>query len=218
MDELNNKVFLVKIPKEVFEYLDNCSENKVGNLEIFLNKKRKNKPEYNLKFNKSSGPKNFSLTFNETQDFFYFTDQERKEDIKINNIDNFGKLIIKDENESTQLIENIFNREINKTREIKVKQISDKEKKYIHSKEIQLTDKKYVDKDRKEKRVRRAKEEVEVEIRDLITNNKYLNVKDIADNLNIPENQVKEILDEICILMIDEKRKRFYKLKDEYDL
>ena len=52
MEELKNKVFLVKVPKEVFDYLNESSDSKVGNLEIFLNKKRKNKPEFNLKFNK----------------------------------------------------------------------------------------------------------------------------------------------------------------------
>ena len=209
MDELKNKVFLVKLPKEIFDYLNNSSESKVGNLEVFLNKKRKNQAEYNLKFNKSSGPKNFSLFFNKTSDFFYFNDQERKEDIRINNIDNFGKLIIKDENESTQLIENIFNRELNKTREIK---ISDKK---VNHQEIQLSDRRFADKDKKEKRVQKPREKVEPVIRNMIAEQPYLNVKEIADSLDIPESQVKTILNEICDLMIDVKKKKFYKLKDD---
>ena len=209
MDELKNKVFLVKLPKEIFDYLNNSSESKVGNLEVFLNKKRKNQAEYNLKFNKSSGPKNFSLFFNKTSDFFYFNDQERKEDIRINNIDNFGKLIIKDENESTQLIENIFNRELNKTREIK---ISDKK---VNHQEIQLSDRRFADKDKKEKRVQKHREKVEPVIRNMIANQPYLNVKEIADALDIPESQVKTILNEICDLMIKKKKKKFYKLKDD---
>ena len=209
MEELKNKVFLVKLPKEVFDYLNNSSESKVGNLEVFLNKKRKNQGEYNLKFNKSSGPKNFSLFFNKTNDFFYFNDQEKKEDIRINNIDNFGKLIIKDEDESNQLIENIFNRELNKTKEIKIS-----DKKMSHQ-EIQLTDKRYADKDKKEKRVQKPREKVEPEIRKMITNEPYLTIKEIADILDIPESQVKTILNEICDLMIDVKKKKFYKLKDD---
>ena len=199
----------MKLPKEIFDYLNNSSESKVGNLEVFLNKKRKNQAEYNLKFNKSSGPKNFSLIFNKTSDFFYFNDQERKEDIRINNIDNFGKLIIKDENESTQLIENIFNRELNKTREIK---ISDKK---VNHQEIQLSDRRFADKDKKEKRVQKPREKVEPVIRNMIANQPYLNVKEIADALDIPESQVKTILNEICDLMIDVKKKKFYKLKDD---
>ena len=209
MDELKNKVFLVKLPMEVFDYLNNSSETKVGNLEVFLNKKRKNQAEYNLKFNKSSGPNNFSLFFNKTNDFFYFNDQEKKEDIRLNNIDNFGKLIIKDENESNQLLKNISNIELNKTKEIK---ISDKK---ITHQEIQLTDRRYADKDKKEKRVQKPREKVEPEIRKMITKEPYLTVKEIADILDIPESQVKTILNEICDLMIDVKKKKFYKLKDD---
>ena len=209
MEELKNKVFLVKLPMEVFDYLNNSSESKVGNLEVFLNKKRKNQAEYNLKFNKSSVPKNFSLFFNKTNDFFYFNDQEKKEDIRLNNIDNFGKLIIKDENESNQLLKNISNIELNKTKEIK---ISDKK---ITHQEIQLTDRRYADKDKKEKRVQKPREKVEPEIRKMITKEPYLTVKEIADILDIPESQVKTILNEICDLMIDVKKKKFYKLKDD---
>ena len=89
-------------------------------------------------------PNNFSLNFNKTYDYFYFYVQEKKEDIKINNIDNFGKLIIKEENERNKLVENIFKRESNKSKDIAVKQIKDRENKYSHSKEIELTDIKYV--------------------------------------------------------------------------
>ena len=209
MEELKNKVFLVKLPMEVFDYLNNSSESKVGNLEVFLNKKRKNQAEYNLKFNKSSVPKNFSLFFNKTNDFFYFNDQEKKEDIRLNNIDNFGKLIIKDENESNQLLKNISNIELNKTKEIKIS-----DKKTTHQ-EIQLTDRRYADKDKKEKRVQKPREKVEPEIRKMITKEPYLTVKEIADILDIPESQVKTILNEICDLMIDVKKKKFYKLKDD---
>ena len=49
----------------------------------------------------------------------------------------------------------------------------------------------------------------------MIANQPYLNVKEIADALDIPESQVKTILNEICDLMIDVKKKKFYKLKDD---
>ena len=105
MEELKNKVFLVKVPKEIYDYLNESKDSKVRNLEVFLIK-RKNKPEYKLKFNKTTGLKNFSLFLNKTSDYFYFIDQEKKEDVKIVNIDNFGRLIVNDENEKL-LIENI---------------------------------------------------------------------------------------------------------------
>ena len=218
MEELKNKVFLVKILKEVSDYLKESSDSKVGNLEIFLNKKRKDKPEFNLKFNKKNGPKNFSLNFNKTNDYFYFYDQEKKEDMKIYNIDNFGKLIIKDENESNKLIENIFRRESNKSKDIAVKQVKDIENKYTPSKEIQLTDKKYANKDKKEKRVRKEQNEVDNYIIDIVSKNKYITAKEIADDLDIPENQAKDTLNRLCEIYSDNStRKKFWKLKnDEY--
>ena len=214
MEEFKNKVFLVKVPTEVLDYLNNSEESKVGNLEIFLNKKRKLKPEYTIKFNKTSGPSKFSFLFNKTNDYFYFTELDKKQDMKITNIDNFGRLIINDENESNKLIENIFNRETNKSKEIQVKEVKDKEKKYKRGEEIQLTDKKYMDKDKKEKRVRMNENELEKYIRTNIPKNKYLTPKEIADKLDIPENQVKELMNKICEIMTDGKKK-FYQLKDD---
>ena len=215
MEELKNKVLLVKVPQEVFDYLNNSTESKVGNLEVLLNKKRKNKPEYTINFNKSDGPKRFSLLFNKSNDFFYFTEKDKKEDMKVSNIDNFGKLILKDENESNKLIENINYRETNKTKEIQVKEVKDKEKKYKLREEILLSDKNN-DKDKKEKGVRMNEKELENIIRKTIPNNKYVTPKEIADELDIPENQVKEMMNKICVLMLEGKKK-FYRLKDEDD-
>ena len=219
MIELKNKVFLVKIPKEVFDFLkesEESSDKKVGNLEVFLNKKRKNNPEFNLKFNKKMCPNNFSLNFNKTYDYFYFYDQEKKEDIKINNIDNFGKLIIKDENERNKLVENIFKRESNKSKDIAVKQIKERENKYSHSKEIQLTYIKYVNQNKKEKRVRKNQLEVDNFITYIVPKKPEITAREIADELNIPENQAKETLNRLCDYYIDNNtRRRFYHLKNE---
>ena len=214
MEEIKNKVFLVKVPTEVLDYLNKSEDSKVGNLEILLNKKRKLKPEYTVRFNKTSGPNKFSLIFNKNDDFFYFTEQDKKQDMKINNIDNFGRLIVNDENEGNKLIENIFTRETNKSKEIQVKEVKDKEKKYKRGEEIQLTDKKYMDKDKKEKRVRMNEADLEEYIRINIPKNKYLTPKEIADKLDIPENQVKEVMNRICETMVEGKRK-YYQLKDE---
>jgi len=212
--ELRNKIFLLKLPKETFDYIQNSSEDQVGNLSVLLGQKRK--PEITIKFNKPNGPKTFSLISNKTTDFFYFYDQEPKESIKINNIDNFGKLIVKDESENDQLIENIYKRETNKSNEIQIKAVSNKEKKYKPHEEIKLTGKKYVDRNKKEKRVRKEKDEAVMLIKESITKNKYLTPKEIADELDIPENQVKEILNEICERRGDERAK-YYQLKDEIE-
>ena len=217
MEELKNKVFLVKTPKEVFDSLKESSDSKVGNLEIFLNKKRNNKTEFNLKFNKKNEPKNFSLSFNQTNDYFYFYEQEKKEDMKIYNIDNFGKLIVKDENESNKLIENICKRESNKSKDIVIKKVKDIENKYTPSKEIELTDKKYAFKDKKEKRVRKNQEDVNNYIIDIVQKKPEITAREIADNIDIPETQAKETLNNLCVYLFDNStRKRFYKLKNEY--
>jgi hypothetical protein len=217
MEELKNKVFLVKVPTEINKYLKESNENKVGHLKIFLNKKRANsKPEFIMEFNKQDGPNHFSLIFNNTKDFFYFKDQNTKEDIKISNIDNFGKLVLKDEEESNKLIKNIYEREANKSNEIQVKEIVDGEKKYTAPREIQLSDKKFLGKDKKEKRVRKSEDVVIGIIKKEVTNNKKITPKEIADNYEIPENQVKEIMNKICNHYDDETRKGYYVLKDEF--
>lgn len=212
--ELRNKIFLLKLPKETFEYIQNFSENQVGNLSVLIGQKRK--PEITIKFNKPNGPKTFSLISNKTNDFFYFYDQERKEDMRINTIDNFGKLIVKDENENDQLIENIYKRETNKSNEIQIKPVSNKEKKYKPHEEIKLTGKKYVDRNKKEKRVRKEKEEAIMLIKNSLINHPYATPKVIADEHDIPENQVKEILNEICERKDNEKVK-YYQLKEEIE-
>ena len=217
MEELKNKVFLVKVPTEITKFLKESNENKsVGNLKIFLKKKRANgKPVFVMDFDKKNGPKKFSLFFNKTNDFFYFNDQDKKEDIKISNVDNFGKLILKDEIESNKLIENIYNRETNKSNVIQVREIVDGEKKYTAPKEIQLSDKKYIGKDKKEKRVRDSDENVISIIKSIIPENKKITPKEIADRYDIPENQVKELMNKICNHLDDGTRKGYYELKEE---
>ena len=215
MEDLKNKVFLVKVPFEVTKFLKDSSERKVGQFKIFLNKKRNNKPEFVMEFNKQSGPKNFSFLYSKTNDFFYFNDQDRKEDIKINNIDNFGKLILRDEDESNKLIENIKLRETNKSNEIQVKEIVDGEKVYKPANEIQLSDKKYLGRDKKEKRVRKPEMEVINIIREIVPKNKNITPKEIADIYDIPENQVKEVMAKICDRIDDGTRKGCYVLKLE---
>ena len=132
---------------------------------------------------------------------------------KIYNIDNFGKLIIKDENE---LIKNIYRRESNKSKDIAVMQVKDLENKSTPSKIIQLSDKKYINKDKKEKRVRKAQEEVDNYIIYIVPKKPEITAREIADNLDIPENQAKETLNRLCDYKVNNNtRSRFYQLKNE---
>ena len=221
MEELKNKVFLVKIPKDVFDYLKEFKESpesKIGNLEIFLNKKRKNKPDFNLKFNKKNGLNNFSLNFNKMNDYFYFYDQEKKEDMKLYNVDNFGKLIIKDEKECNKLIENIVKEESNKSKDIAVKRVKDIEKQIDSPKEIHLTDKKYANTDKKVRRIKKDQNEVDKYIIDNVPKNPYITAKEIADDLDIPESQAKETLKRLCEEYTEKStRRKLYKLRTKND-
>ena len=68
--------------------------------------------------------------------------------------------------------------------------------------------------DKKEKKIRIENRIVEEKIRELLPQNKYITPKEIADLLDIPEKQVKEILTKLCDLMTDGKKK-YYKLNEE---
>ena len=111
MEELKNKTFLVKVRKDLFDYLK--SENnfeKVGKLKVLLNKKRNepNKPEFIFHFNKENGIKDYKLVYNKTNDYIYFGDKETKEGLRVGNIDNFGNLVVNEDSVSDDLIKNAF--------------------------------------------------------------------------------------------------------------
>ena len=130
MEKFKNKVFLVKIPNDIFDGLNKSSPNtKIGDLKIV---KGKCKPEFNLQFENGN---NCSLIFDDNFDNFYFNELEKAEDMKINNIDYYGKLIIKDEN---KFIENIINN--NKSNDKKVDDAENIKRKSAHSNVIEIKD------------------------------------------------------------------------------
>jgi len=172
MEELENKTFLIKVRSELFEYLK--SENKhekVGKLKVFLNKKR-NKPEFIFHFNKKEEPKTFSLSYNKTNDFLYFGDKETKEGFKVGNVDNFGNLIINEEEIADELIKDAYNLEKNK-REIKVREVKDGEKRYVQHEEIKLSGNQFIERDKKEKKIRIDNEKLKGFIKDEVKKNNY---------------------------------------------
>ena len=95
------------------------------------------------------------------------------------------------------------------------KEIVDGEKVYKPANEIQLSDKKYLGRDKKEKRVRKPEMEVINIIREIVPKNKNITPKEIADIYDIPENQVKEVMAKICDRIDDGTRKGCYVLKLE---
>ena len=216
MEELENKTFLIKVRSELFEYLK--SENKhekVGKLKVFLNKKR-NKPEFIFHFNKKEEPKTFSLSYNKTNDFLYFGDKETKEGFKVGNVDNFGNLIINEEEIADELIKDAYNLEKNK-REIKVREVKDGEKRYVQHEEIKLSGNQFIERDKKEKKIRIDNEKLKGFIKDEVEKNNYITPSQISDKYNVPEAQVKEIMDKICDKIAGANRKYSYKLKNDFE-
>jgi hypothetical protein len=214
MEDLKNKTFLLKVPTELFEYLNSQNSNEeVGKL--YLNQKR-SKPEYIFKFSKKKDPKKFALSFDKTIDFFYFYLNEKKDESKINNIDNFGKLGFKEEEVANELIKNIFDREKNNVKTIQIKEVKDKEKRYLNQDEIQLTGK--IPGNKKEKKIRIEEDKVIEIVKKEVKNDNFITPKQISDIYGISEAQVKEIMDRICDKFDGGNRKNYYQLKDEIEL
>ena len=212
MEDLKNKAFLIKVPTELFEYLKTQNSNEeIGKL--YLNKKRAS-PEYIFRFGKKKDPKKFSLSFNKTEDFFYFFLKDKKDESTINNIENFGRLIINEEKEANELIKNIFDREKQSVKTILVKEVKDRELRTINKDEIQLTGRQF-QKDKKEKKTRMEDENELTEIiKKEVIKDKNITPKIISDNYNISEAQIKGIMDRICDKYDAGNRKVYYQLKD----
>lgn len=219
MDDSFKKVFLLKIPKETFEQLKKNPEP--GYFEVFLNKKRnndnKNKlPECHLKFNdKIKGIHDFLINAKETNDFFYFAEKEKRDEMKLKNIDYFGNLVVQDDKKGNELIKNVYNREATKSTKIEIKD-TDNQKKYKDLNEISLSNRKGNNRSQKEKRTRMEKNLLIEKIRELMTENENITLKEINDKLEQPDNYFKEVINEICDNIDDGTRKGTYKLKDEY--
>ena len=216
MEELKNKTFLVKVRKDLFDYLKSGNNfDKVGKLRVFLNKKR-NQPEFIFHFNKENGPKDYTLTYNKTNDYIYFGDKETKDGLRIGNVDNFGNLIVNEDGISDEMIKNAFNEKNKNQREIQVKEVKDGEKRYIHNEEIKLFGSQYAGK-KKKKKMKIDDELLKGYIKEEVKKNSYITPMIISDKYNVPEKQVKEMMDKICERELGKNRKYCYTLKIEYE-
>ena len=216
MEELKNKTFLIKVRKDLFDYL--ISENKhekVGKLKVFLNKKR-NMPEFIFTFNKKEDQKSFSLTYNKTDNFIYFGDKETKEGFKIGNVDNFGNLIANEDQMAGELIKATYNDEKNK-REIQIRKVEDGEKRYVQHEEFKLSINPLPGKDKKDKKIRMDNEKLKDYIKEEVKKDGYITPSMISGKYNVPEAQAKEIMEKICDKTVESNRKYFYKLKHDFE-
>ena len=220
MDDSFKKVFLLKIPKETFEQLKKNPEP--GYLEILLNKKRNNDnkkkiPECHLKLNDNiKGIHDFLINAKETDDFFYFVDKDKKDEMKLRNINYFGNIVVQDDEEGNQLVKNVFTRETTKSNKIEIKN-TDNQKKYKELHDISLSNRKGVSRGQKEKRVRMDKPLLIEKIKKLMRENDDITVKEMNEILQQPDNYFKEVINEICDNIDDGTKKGTYKLKEEYE-
>ena len=218
MEELKGKTFLLKVRSDLFDFLKSGNKNeKVGKVKVFLNKKR-DKPEYTFVFNKEKEPKKFSLSYSDTSNFIWFKNEEPKDGgIKINNIDSFGNLIIKEEDKANDFLKNIYSRENDKTKEIQIKEVKDREKKYVQHEEIKLSSKPFAGRDKKDKKIRIDDNELIEYVKKEVKNNNFVSPKYISDKYEVPEVQVKTIMEKICDKIPEGNRKCSYKLKPDYE-
>ncbi len=152
--------------------------------------------------------------FNKTDNFVYFEDKEK--DGKISSIDYFGNLIISDEDKANEFVKNIYAKENDKSKEIQIKEVKDREVKYVKHEEISLIGKP-MSKDRKDKKVRIDDEELIEYVKKEVKNKETVTPGEISDKYSVPEDQVKKIMEKICDKIPGKKRKFLYKLKDDFD-
>ena len=213
MEEFKNKTFLLKIRSDLYDFLAQQNEHeKAGKLKVFLNKKT-NRPEYIFQFNKEKEPKKFSLIFDKTDNFIYF--EEKEKDGRISSIDYFGNLIINDEDKANEFIKNIYAKENDKSKEIQVKEVKDREVKYVKHEEIQLIGR--PNRDKKDKKVRIDDEKLIEYVKKEVKNKDSITPAEISDKYSVPEDQVKTIMEKICDKIPGKKKKYSYKLKDDFD-
>ena len=60
-------------------------------------------------------------------------------------------------------------------------------------------------------------EKLKVFIKEEVKKNNYITPSQISDKYNVPEAQVKEILEKICDKIVGSNRKYSYKLKNDFE-
>ena len=216
MEEFKNKTFLLKIRSDLFEYLSSQNKHeKVGKLKIFLSKKT-NRPECIFHFNKENGIKNFSLKYDKVDNFIYFEDKDSKDNTKISSVDNFGNLLIAEEDEADEFVKGIYAKENDKSREIQIKQVEEREEKKYKQEEIKLSGR--PNRDKKEKKVRIDDDELTEYIKKEVRGNQNITPMIISDKYNVPEDQVKTIMEKICNKKPGKKKRFIYELKEDEEI
>jgi len=223
MEELKDKTYIIKVPNEIFKYLNDNKGKEIGKLQI-------SQGEMKMKFaiDKDSSKKSsendntpklpeFTLINRKTDDYFYFSEQVKKEeDLKLNKIHNFSKLILPREEESNQFIQKLTEQEMKKTKPIQIIPVKDIQNKINIENQKKTGFEKDYGNNKKDKRVRKDDRIVEEDLKEILRKGGKNHIKEMANTLDVPDGQVKEILKKIADEKTEGKRK-YYVLKPSYE-
>lgn len=204
---LKDKVFLLKIPPIIYNKLQ--SQKELGYIDIIpYNSKNMKYPKIQLHLNDKFPAQNFTVNYNPTDYFFTFKEKKGKLS-KVKKIDYFGSCIARDDKTS----DDIF-KELNKEHEksIYTKRVTgriqdDEDEKIKRRKKEDII---------RNKKTRKEKDVLTKEIFNMFSKQTYLTIKQISEQLQQPDNYLKEILNPICDYFSSGINKGCYKLKSAY--
>ena len=207
MENIKNKGFLVKIPTVIYNEMQNNKE--LGYIDIipFQAFKNINNPKLELHLNKNFPAQNFIINYNPTNYFFLFKDKKEKIS-KVKKIDYFGSCVAKDDFSSDNIIKKIKE---NNQKSVSTKRIFEY-KDFDNEKNV-------IRKNKNKEKIQKTRMDKHLliqEIFNMFSKSKYLNIKQISNQLQQPDAYLKEILNQICDYTTSGVNKGYYSLKNNY--
>jgi hypothetical protein len=210
MEYFKDKVWLLKIPKSVYEEI--LKEKEIGIIDIIPNTNKTKQPNIFCHLTNNYTAKNFKINFEDSKNYYYFKEKSKPSQLK--KINYFGRFLAQNEDVSDNIMKDLIEKE--------EKKISYTENYSINKLEdvLGVRNNKKINKDKKKeekvKRIRRNEDEIKKEIFDMFDKTPYLNSKNIAKYLEQPDTFIKEILGEICDYINHGSNKGMYMLKSIY--
>ena len=209
MEYFKDKVWLLKIPKSVYEEI--LKEKEIGIIDIIPNTNKTKQPNIFCHLTNNYTAKNFKINFEDSKNYYYFKEKSKPSQLK--KINYFGRFLAQNEDVSDNIMKDLIEKE--------EKKISYTENYSINKLEdvLNIRNKKFNKEKKKEekvKRLRRNEDEIKKEIFDMFEKTPYLNSKYIAKYLEQPDTFIKEILGEICDYINHGSNKGMYMLKSIY--
>jgi len=221
MDDLKEKVWIVKVPEIVYNNILKSKEKNIGNMEVY-NYNNSNTKSFKINLNNTEA-KHFNLMLSETNNFFTFKDKVNV----LRSADGLGRFVSTDEFNSDKLTKIVMEEQEQNKQLIAIDTAKGRQttesiiplSKYQYIATTDNWEKAISQKNRKDKnlkKTRRDKEELKSEIFDLFSDKKYWTNKELVAKLDQPENYLKEVLGEICNYIKSGPKKGCYELKQQY--